>query len=840
MVPPPRSVSALCALVALAVLTLVSAAPARAQIIDRDPLVVAAGDIACDPEDSAFNGGLGTASRCRQAATAEVALGLDPDVVLALGDIQYEDGAAWKYLRSYDPSWGQLKEITRPAIGNHEYFENSEASGYFDYFNGAGSFGGPAGDRDKGYYSFDLGSWHVVALNTMCSQAGGCGPDSPQARWLRADLAASQSPCTLAYFHHPLLVSGGTGWPSIGHLWRVLQDAGVEVALAGHAHHYERFGRLDHTGAPGGEHGIRHFIVGTGGKSLSNKRDAPLSESMTTSTYGVLALNLRPGRYDWRFVRESGDIYTDAGSEACHAPPPPQPPEVGTGVAGSVRGTTARLTGSVDPRNQETTYHFEYGRTPEYGSRTPEFALGADPGRRPVAARIRGLKRKRVYHYRVVATSPAGTTYGENRTLRADKRSRYADVIDRTPGLLAHWRLGEDRGALAFDSTGRGVGEYAGAHRLDRRGALVKDRDRAAGFDGRSGSVRLDTPVLETRATIEGWFRWSDGDVLLRDDSSVGGWYVRQSRDRLAYRFGGTVFRTRRPISFVRDGAWHHVVVTKDGDAVRLFLDGRLVHSGFGRGGPSPTMPWHVMRNGPFAAHSEGLADDIAFYDRPLSSRTVRAHYRAGVRRRAPNTRLDGPSGPVNDPTPLVRIGATKRRYAVRCALTGPAGGRPEMTPCSTRERLGELADGSYTFRAYTISRRGHPDPKPALTRFRVDTVTPEMDVEVDEPSPRRLERFGMLTRVTCSETCAARVRLVVDGPTARRLGIGRRETEIGRASGRVGPGTGAVRARVSGLPRRARKRLARAGRVPVTVRFSVADLAGNGRGIRRDVVLRR
>lgn len=821
--------------------------PAAAQIPDPrggPPVVVAAGDIACDPEDGSFNEGAGTAARCRQQATADTVASLDPDAVLAVGDIQYEDGVAWKFDRSYDPSWGRFKAITYPAAGNHEYFGGDDAAGYFDYFNGVGNFGGRAGDRDKGYYSRRLGSWNLIALNSVCSQAGGCGPGSPQERWLRAELAADRSPCTLAYMHHPVSVSGGLPWPSIQHLWRVMQDAGVDVAVVGHAHHYERFGKLGYTGAPDPERGIRQFIVGTGGKSLSRERDTPLSEAMTTSTFGVLALTLRRDGYDWRFVRESGEAFGDSGSEACQGPPPAEPPEAATGSPGGVRGTAARMTAAVDARNQATTYRFEYGRTPSYGQATSERSLPAEPGRKAVSERITGLRKGRVYHYRVVATSAAGTVAGENRSFRAGRRSRYADTIARTRGLLSHWRLGEGVGGLAFDATGRGVGEYAGGHRLARRGALVRDRDRSAAFDGSTGSVRLDTPVLGSDASIEGWFRWKGGPVLLRDDSSIGGWYIRESRGRLSYRFGGTVFRTRRGITSVQDDAWHHVVVTKHGETVRLFLDGRLVHRGRGIHGPGPTMPWHVMRNGPFAAHSSGRADDIAFYDRALRRSTIRAHYRTGVRRRAPNTLLTAPSGATNDPDPVVRMRSTRRRSKIRCAFRVPGGGRPETTPCPSARRLSGLADGRYKLTAYAVARGGYPDPTPAVTRFRVDTVTPLLDVVLDEPGLREFLRDGLTAEVTCSERCTARARLMLDGATARRLGLSRRggrEVEVGRTARSLGGGrAGSVRLRFPRLRGKPRKRLSRLGRMPIIVRVTASDAAGNARGVRRDLVLRR
>jgi hypothetical protein len=177
-----------------------------------DPVVMAAGDIACDPADPNFNGGAGTASACRMRATSDLLVAAAPAAVLPLGDNQYEDGALAKYQQSYDPSWGRVKAVSRPIPGDGDYGV-SGAAGYFDYFGAA------VGTRGKGYYSYDVGAWHVIALNSACGKVGGCGPGSPQEQWLRADLAAHPADCTLAYFHKPRFVSG-TDTTSVDTFWR--------------------------------------------------------------------------------------------------------------------------------------------------------------------------------------------------------------------------------------------------------------------------------------------------------------------------------------------------------------------------------------------------------------------------------------------------------------------------------------------------------------------------------------------------------------------------------------------------------------------------------------------
>jgi hypothetical protein len=276
-------------------------------------VIAAAGDVACDPASPGFRGGWGAANACHMRATAKLLLDLDPVVVLTLGDHQYENGTLAKFRRSYDPAWGRLKGRTRPAPGNHDY-ETAGAAGYFDYFGAA------AGSRSRGYYSFDVGAWHLIALNSECANIGGCGKGSRQERWLRADLAAHPAACTLAYWHKPRFSSGMHGDdPAYDAFWRALYEAGADVVLNGHDHDYERFApqRPDRVADPA--RGVREFVVGTGGKTYYGFRTIRRnSQVRNTGTFGVLRLVLRPAGYDWRFLPEAGRTFTDAGHGACH------------------------------------------------------------------------------------------------------------------------------------------------------------------------------------------------------------------------------------------------------------------------------------------------------------------------------------------------------------------------------------------------------------------------------------------------------------------------------------------------------------------------------------------
>jgi acid phosphatase type 7 len=274
--------------------------------------VAAGGDIACDPGSSFFEAGQGTDLTCRQLATSNTLVRGHYAAVLTLGDTQYEDGAYEKFVASYDPSWGRVKSITKPAPGNHEY-RSSGASGYFRYFGMA------AGDPTKGYYSFDVGGWHMIALNSNCSEVGGCDAGSPQEEWLRDDLAAHPAACTLAYWHHPRFSSGSHGSDSTyTAFWQALYDAGADVVLGGHDHDYERFAAQTPSGDRDSRRGLRQFVVGSGGKELrpfsTNRAN---SETRNATSLGVLELTLGAHAYAWRFLPAVGS-FTDSGSTDCH------------------------------------------------------------------------------------------------------------------------------------------------------------------------------------------------------------------------------------------------------------------------------------------------------------------------------------------------------------------------------------------------------------------------------------------------------------------------------------------------------------------------------------------
>jgi hypothetical protein len=262
--------------------------------------IVAAGDIAdCGTDGTQFPHATFTAALIQPSDAA----------ILTLGDNSYPIGAPKEFEGCFQLTWGRYKERIRPSPGNHDYM-TTDADGYYAYFGHA------AGPGRRGYYSFDIGGWHVISLNSNVDASVG----SAQYAWLRADLAASDALCTLAYWHHPLFTSGPHGNdPRMAAIFGLLHDAGAEIVLAGHDHLYERFAPQDASGQPDPERGIRSFTVGTGGARLYSLRTPqPNSEVRDDSTHGVLRLHLGAGDYEWAFMPIDGGPARDQGRTSCH------------------------------------------------------------------------------------------------------------------------------------------------------------------------------------------------------------------------------------------------------------------------------------------------------------------------------------------------------------------------------------------------------------------------------------------------------------------------------------------------------------------------------------------
>jgi len=361
-----------------------------------DPVIAAVGDMVCGT-------GTSTSAPCKHAQTAALIPTIAPNAVLLMGDIQYENATLADFNTYFQPTWGAHKAIIWPAPGNHEY-QTAGAAGYFDYFNGVGVQTGRAGDRSKGYYSFNLGAWHVVAINSNCGSIGGCGAGSPQEQWLRVDLAANPTACTLAYWHHPRISSGGHGDDAtMQAIWQALYDNGADLVLAGHDHEYERFGPQTATGVLDNARGVRSFVVGTGGKEKGGFATIRANSQLrANSSFGVLKLTLHADSYDWQFVPIPGDPLADAGTASCQttaAPPPPPPPPPPT------TEQTLTIAASADA------YIFKDSPFNTYGSTTTLLVDGSPAARTYLKFPVTGIGSKSIVSakLRMFAVDPSDT-----------------------------------------------------------------------------------------------------------------------------------------------------------------------------------------------------------------------------------------------------------------------------------------------------------------------------------------------------------------------------------------------------------------------------------------------
>lgn len=261
----------------------------------NDPVLVGSGDIA----------------HCRSNGDEITADMLDNilGTVFTTGDNAYPDGTLEEFTNCYDPTWGRHKDRTYPSPGNHDY-HTSDGAGYFQYF------GSRAGEPGKGYYSYDLGAWHVIVINSNIPVEAG----SPQEQWLKEELAAHPTACTLAYWHHPRFSSGTVHGSdeSMQPLWEALYEYGADVVLVGHEHNYERFAPQDPQGNADPTRGIREFVIGSGGRShYTFGTPIANSEVRNSDTSGLLKLTLHPESYSWEFIPEPGKTFTDSGNAPC-------------------------------------------------------------------------------------------------------------------------------------------------------------------------------------------------------------------------------------------------------------------------------------------------------------------------------------------------------------------------------------------------------------------------------------------------------------------------------------------------------------------------------------------
>lgn len=576
--------------------------PARLTANSSDPVIAAAGDIACDPATPTFNGGAGNPTNCRQKYTSDLLVNGGLSAVLDLGDNQYFCGGYQAFLDAYDPTWGRVKAITHPAVGNHEYLTwggtgcdttNEGATGYFKYF---GSAAGPA---DKGYYSFDIGTWHIIALNSSCPEIGGCGSDSPQYNWLKADLAANSNACTLAYWHVPLFSSGGRASAITQPFWKLLYDHNADLVLTGHDHIYERFAPQDPSGELDLTRGIREFVVGTGGANhTSITAIAPNSEVRNTDTFGVLKLTLHPSGYDWRFVHESIGSFTDSGSAPCHGAAAP------TGLVAT----------SVAPNQVALSWNAGSGGTAIVGYRV--FRNGVQIANVNTVSYVDNDVRPQIlYEYYVVAYDAAGMISPPSNTLKVTTPANPVPSPSPTPTPTAPsalFRDGFESGNLRKWTKARGMivqrnvvaaGQFAARANGWNGPAVALEQVAAPQYDV-VYRVRLNLLGRGANAVNVMQFRDTSGKPLLTVHISTAG--------RLGYR-NNVTGQNINSGRIVPQSAWVtvqvHVQIAGEMSRVDVWYGSRLVNK-LSRMQSLGTQPVGFVRLG---ESRRGLFYDIAF-----------------------------------------------------------------------------------------------------------------------------------------------------------------------------------------------------------------------------------
>lgn len=294
-------------------------------------------------------------SACNQ--TAPLVNAMNPTAVVLAGDNAYESGTLSEYNNKYHPNWGAFKSKTRPSPGNHEY-QTSGASGYFDYFNGVGNNTGPAGERGKGYYSFDVGDWHFIALNSNIARTA----TSTQVQWLRNDLTANTKPCTAAYWHHSRFAAGNySDNTSMTPIFQALYDHKADLVISGHDHNYIRFAPSRPDGTRDPTNGVRQLLIGTGGRTLYGSGGSTVAtiERSNYNTFGVGKLTLTATGYTANFVPVAGRTFTDTISGTCHKASAP-----GTTVYADDFATATGWTANPNGTDTATVGRFERG-TPQ-------------------------------------------------------------------------------------------------------------------------------------------------------------------------------------------------------------------------------------------------------------------------------------------------------------------------------------------------------------------------------------------------------------------------------------------------------------------------------------------
>jgi len=601
-----------------------------------DPVLAAAGDIACNAAENADSADYPQPQWCQQAATASLITSMAPTAVAALGDEQYENGTLAEFdgAGAYDATWGvaSIKPRTYPVPGNHEYGNGTTAADYFTYF------GAVAGDPSKGYYSYNLGSWHIVALNSNCTDSGctfysnlgsAAEPGSvatAEVTWLKNDLAAHQGMCTLAYWHHPLFAAGWVGGsPGVKPFWDALYAHGADVVLNAHDHVYERYGPLNPSGASDNTRGVREFDSATGGRVVTGFPSNPTAASPPVQAYdgshhGVLFLTLHSSSYDWSFHAVDGSaqgLAEDHGTTNCHEPQAsisitPTSPTAGQSVSFNANASA--------PDGTISSYSWNFGDGATSTATAPTHTY-ASAGTYTASVTVTSSSGETTTTTTAVSVGPAAST-------------AYRDAVLGTSGLVSYWRLGEGSGPVAFDSKGTNNGSYGGGVTLAQPGALASDPNTAASFDG-TGYVSLPNLGSYSSFSVEGWTKLNSASVNSPNGNNTlygHSWQVRLiPRPSGVYAdvaAGGAVYglQAATPNNV---GAWVYWVLVRSGASMTIYRNGSAVASTSQLPSGPTTLGGSIAANSGSQLFLHGSADEVAVYNTALTPPTIQQHYTA-------------------------------------------------------------------------------------------------------------------------------------------------------------------------------------------------------------------
>ena len=590
------------------------------------------------------------------------------DAFLYLGDV-YDNGTAAEFSSYYDPAYGAYKSESYPTPGNHEW--GNRATGYDAYWGT--QFSSPH------YYSFDVGGWHLISLNSEESSAEG----SPQLSWLRNDLALHPGSCTLAYWHRPRYAATSRidSTFAIGDDGRTakLFDAlagHASISLAGHAHNYQRLQPIN---------GITPFVVGTGGEgdehhTFETPADPRLAASNDTD-FGALRLELTPGAADYSMVKLDGGTI-DSGSIACQTRP-----TVSSAAASAVKPASAQLSGSVDPNGLSSSYRFEYGTTSAYGQQTAPAGAGAGVDPSDVSAQLSGLAPDTLYHYRLVSSNSAGS-------------SQSADQTFMTPALTSAVTAGPS------GRTSDATPDFSFSANEPSATLSCSISSGAASFGPCSGaSSHRPSSAL------------ADGDYTFTVRATAGGRNADATRSF-------TVDAT--PPSLTIDSGPSGTTANRTPAFAFSAEPGASVVCSIDTGTPdfkpctSPHSPASALPDGDYTFRVRAT-DAATNQTTKTRSFTVDAT--------APETAIDsGPSGLSNDPNPSLGFSASEAGAGFECRLDSSA--PADWRPCSSPQRYTNLPDGPHSFEVRAVDSAANADPSPATRSFTVDATAPSLTID--------------------------------------------------------------------------------------------------------------